>query len=212
MSKVSFVVPIFNIEKKALQRSIESICGQTHQDIEVILVDDGSVNDALEICNNAAKNDTRIHVIHQENQGVSVARNVGIQKATGDYLAFVDPDDYIDERFAENALSIAKDTNAQIVICQFRIIGEAMDGLNTMQVQEIQTAQVTELQSDVMTQHFDSYSIGSCWGKLFDVNFLKRKQLEFVPGMKKSQDRVFVFDCYGAAEKNREVRILRLFL
>ena len=95
--KFSFVVPIYNVEAY-LERCIESIISQTYGDFEVILVDDGSPDSSLEICRKYEKMDDRISVYSKENGGLSDARNYGLARASGEYVIFVDSDDYIDEK------------------------------------------------------------------------------------------------------------------
>ena len=94
MCEVSIIVPIYNVEKY-LPRCIESILAQTFTDFELILVDDGSPDRCGEICDYYKKKDKRVKVIHKENGGLSSARNAGINIAIGDYIGFVDSDDYI---------------------------------------------------------------------------------------------------------------------
>ena len=100
MGKVSIIVPIYNVEKY-LSKCIESILSQTYKNIEIILVDDGSPDNSPQICDEYAKKDDRIIVIHKANGGVSSARNAGIDIATGKYIGFVDPDDYIENNMYE---------------------------------------------------------------------------------------------------------------
>ena len=91
---VSVIVPVFNREKE-IDRCVKSILNQTYENIELILVDDGSADSSLAICESYSEKDQRVRVFHQENNGVSSARNCGIHKAKGEYLTFVDSDDYI---------------------------------------------------------------------------------------------------------------------
>ncbi|OUQ56652.1 hypothetical protein B5E58_10530, partial [Tyzzerella sp. An114] len=93
--KISVIVPIYNVEKY-LNRCVDSIINQTYKNLEIILVDDGSPDNCGKICDEYAKKDNRIKVVHKENGGVSSARNVGLNIATGDYIGFVDGDDWID--------------------------------------------------------------------------------------------------------------------
>ena len=92
--KVSIVIPIYKAEKY-LSTCIDSVLGQTYKDLEVILVDDASPDRCGDICEEYAKKDSRVRVIHKENEGVSKARNAGLAIATGDYVQFVDSDDYL---------------------------------------------------------------------------------------------------------------------
>lgn len=107
---VSIIVPIYNSEKY-LSKCIESILNQTYKDIELILVDDGSRDKSLDICNEYAKRDARVLVIHQENRGVSSARNKGLDIAKGRYIGFVDSDDYIAPDMIRYLVSILEEGN-----------------------------------------------------------------------------------------------------
>ena len=93
---ISVIVPVYNIKKEYLERCIESICKQTYKNIEIILVDDGSTDGSGDVCEECALKDGRIRVFHKENGGSSSARNLGIQEAKGEYLGFIDSDDYIE--------------------------------------------------------------------------------------------------------------------
>lgn len=91
---VSIIVPVYKVEEY-IARCVESILAQTYQNMQIILVDDGSPDNSVQICQEYAKDDNRIEIVRQENQGVSVARNNGIDHAAGEYICFVDSDDYI---------------------------------------------------------------------------------------------------------------------
>lgn len=93
--KISVIVPVYNT-RNCLERCVDSICGQTYENLEVILVDDGSTDGTGQLCDTLARQDSRISVYHKKNGGASSARNLGLQNATGDYIGFVDSDDYID--------------------------------------------------------------------------------------------------------------------
>lgn len=95
MSIISIIVPIYNVEAY-LERCIQSLIGQSYSNLEIILVDDGSTDDSLSICQMYAQQDSRIKIIHKENGGLASARNTGIKAATGEYIGFVDSDDWVD--------------------------------------------------------------------------------------------------------------------
>lgn len=114
--KVSVIVPVYNVAPY-LFRTIESILSQTHANIEVILVDDGSTDDTGLICDQCAAKDSRVVVIHKSNEGVSAARNDGLHAATGDYIGFVDGDDLIEKDMFEILLKNAKEHCADISVC-----------------------------------------------------------------------------------------------
>ena len=115
---VSIIVPVYNTAQY-LPECIESIIGQTYENLEIFLVDDGSVDGSSELCDLYCEKDHRIQVIHKKNSGVSDSRNLGIQKANGDYLMFVDSDDWLDKSMVEKMLFAAKTFSADLVICGY---------------------------------------------------------------------------------------------
>lgn len=116
MLKISVIVPVYKSEKY-IERCIDSILNQTYKNIELILVDDGSPDNSSEICDRYAEIDSRVLVIHKENGGVSTARNAGLDAATGDYITFVDSDDYIEPVMYENMLAKALEHDSDVVLC-----------------------------------------------------------------------------------------------
>lgn len=112
---ITIIVPVYNVEKY-LDRCINSIVNQTYTNLEIILVDDGSPDNCPAKCDEWAKKDTRIKVIHKENAGAGLARNTGLDYSTGKYICFFDSDDYVDHTLVEKAVDIIQRENAQIVI------------------------------------------------------------------------------------------------
>ena len=105
MPKISIIVPVYNVSS-FLSKCIESICGQEYPFLEIILVDDGSTDESGKICDSYAEKDTRIKVIHKQNQGVSLARNTGLDVTTGQWICFVDGDDYIMPEYVSYMLAL----------------------------------------------------------------------------------------------------------
>lgn len=120
---ISVILPIYNVEKY-LSRCLDSVIGQTHKNIEIILVDDGSTDNSYKICEEYAKNDKRIVIIHKENGGLSDARNVGIKKAKGDYITLIDSDDYVEKDYVEFLYKLIKDNNSQMSVCGHTVLYE----------------------------------------------------------------------------------------
>ena len=118
LNKISIIVPVYNVEKY-LPQCLESIINQTYKDLEIILINDGSTDSCLQICDEYALRDNRIQVIHQQNGGLSEARNTGLKIATGDFIGFVDSDDLISVDFYEKLLAAAINSNAEIVECNY---------------------------------------------------------------------------------------------
>ena len=114
---ITVIVPVYNV-KDYLQQCVESICGQTYQNLEILLVDDGSTDGSGKICDELAKKDTRIKVIHKPNGGLSDARNAGLDVATGDYIGYVDSDDYIEPDMFEILLTNIEEHQADISCCR----------------------------------------------------------------------------------------------
>lgn len=121
---VSVIMPIYKVEPY-LRRAVDSVCCQTYSNLEIILVDDGSPDGCGNICDEYAKADSRIKVIHKENGGLSDARNAGLDVAGGDYIAFVDSDDYLAKDFVEILLSQLKKHRADVAMCSYAVTGLA---------------------------------------------------------------------------------------
>lgn len=119
MIKVSVILPVYNVEPY-LRQCLDSLCCQTLQEIEMVIVDDGSTDGSEAICDEYAAAYSNIVVIHKENKGVSSARNVGIQAANGTYVSFVDPDDYVLPTMMEKLAERLETDNSDICVCDFR--------------------------------------------------------------------------------------------
>lgn len=167
---ISVIVPVYNVEQY-LEECINSILSSTYQNLEIILVDDGSPDKCPQICDAYAKVDSRIHVIHQENQGLSAARNAGLQVATGAYIAFVDSDDVISPVLYKNLLCVMQKENADLVACEHTRNIEKLD--YACEYTEDQLHIVTGFESclSVLTNvpHVRSFTWTDCmvWNKLF---------------------------------------------
>lgn len=115
---VSVIVPIYKVERY-IRRCVDSILKQTYKNLEIILVDDGSPDGCPEICDEYEKQDQRVIVIHQINQGLAAARNIGLDNASGAYIFFVDSDDYLDQYVLERMLESAQENDADLVLCNY---------------------------------------------------------------------------------------------
>ena len=122
---ISVIVPVYKVEAY-LPQCLDSICGQTYQNLEILLVDDGSPDRCGEICDQYAARDTRIRVIHKQNGGLSDARNAGMQQMTGSYLMFVDSDDMLPPNAVQTLFETALSENAELVIGDHRRFSEML--------------------------------------------------------------------------------------
>ena len=122
-SLISVIVPVYNV-KEYLNTCVESILNQTHENLEVILVDDGSTDGSGEICDSYAKTDTRVQVLHTTNGGQAAARNRGIEVCKGEYLTFIDSDDSMEPELIETLYLAQKKSGANLVSCRWRNVYE----------------------------------------------------------------------------------------
>lgn len=119
MKKVSIILPIYNVEKY-LEKCVNSVINQTYQNIEVILVDDGSKDSSGRICDELVESDNRIKVIHKKNGGLASARNAGYEVATGEYIMYIDSDDVIKNDIAEKCVSAMEKNNQMLLYLDMR--------------------------------------------------------------------------------------------
>ena len=167
---VSIIVPIYEVEKY-LSKCIDSIINQQHKNIEIILVDDGSPDSCPKICDEYAKKDKRIKVIHKKNDGVSMARNDGIDAANGEYLVFVDADDYLANDFIVYMLSMVYNNNCEFGFSKNCYISNNQEQLND----DIIITDSDEATSLLLSQQV----IVGCWNKIYKTSFLKSNNIYF---------------------------------
>lgn len=171
-SLISIIIPVFNMEDK-LNKCIQSVINQTYDNLEIILVNDGSKDNSLKICENYKNIDNRIKLISINNNGVSNARNIGIKNATGKYIGFVDSDDYIDNDMFETLYNNIKDNNADLSIIGYQI--ETIDNkvIKNTNLDKYENIEIMT-QSQVYEKILDkNYFQGYCWNKLFKSDLLK---------------------------------------
>lgn len=182
---VSVIVPIYNVEKY-LCACIESILNQTYSDLQIILVDDGSPDRCGEICDEYAQKDKRIEVIHKENGGLGYARNSGLELARGEYVIFIDSDDWIDSNHIETLITTAHKTNADVVIHGFQKCTD--DGKVLVKEELIQHGEFFNVVKDVLYPMIasgvdspaDRTLPVSTWCKMYRLAIIKDNGLQFV--------------------------------
>ncbi len=177
--KVSVIVPVYNVEKY-LRRCLDSIANQDFCDFECICVDDGSTDGSGKILDEYAQRDARFVVKHQSNQGVSVARNLGLDCANGEYVTFVDSDDWIERNTYSTAYALAKGKNLDII--QWTFAG------NDLRLKVASGA--FSIEKDV--EYFSASSVD----KLIHIDVIKQNGIRFPVGIRLSEDRLFCFECY----------------
>ncbi|MCL7746080.1 glycosyltransferase [Halalkalibacter alkaliphilus] len=194
--KISIIVPIYNVEKY-LKQCIDSILAQTFKDFELILVNDGSPDNCGEICEKYAKNDNRVIVIHKKNNGVSSARNSGIEIAKGEYVGFVDPDDTVEKNMYERLIDTAITFNAEIVVSPITIINHKNNTNNVTPIWKnvnciINNKEIVEEIIPSLIQN-KTYSLVSSVNKLYKTSIFNDFNIIFDENKNHSEDARFNF-------------------
>ena len=166
---ISVIIPVYNV-KQYIERCIDSVLNQTYKNIEIILVDDGSNDGCNEICNMYAEKDKRIKVVHIKNSGVSNARNLGIRLANGDFITFVDADDYIDTSCIEKMYKLCKDEQ-----CDIGIVGtlENNELTNKTNTSGESIDMVLSAENALKEMLNEKYYYGNVWGKIYKTDIWK---------------------------------------
>ena len=191
---ISVIVPIYNVEKY-LARCVDSNVNQTYKNLEIILVDDGSPDRCPQMCDDYAKKDSRIKVVHKNNGGLSDARNAGMVVATGEYISFIDSDDYVSDDFFECLLDVMNKENSDIAECSVvkfyedNRFDEFSDDLSvkTYDTQDAMSALIAE---NPFHQHV--------WNKLYKTELVK--DIPYAVG-KLNEDEFWTYRVFGRANK-----------
>ena len=178
---VSVIIPVYNCES-TLQRCVDSVLYQSYKNIEVLLIDDGSTDNSLEICNSYLKNNSNVTVQHFENSGVSSTRNKGLELAKGQYITFVDSDDYLDSECIGTLLGACLNKEVDIAYCSYYIVE------NNETKRAINASSTFVEKSDALNVYSPLYS-SSVWGKLFKRELLQ--DLRFQTDMYYGEDTIF---------------------
>ena len=189
MNKVSIIIPVYNSEKY-ISKCLDSVLNQTYENIEVLVINDGSKDNSINILRGYEKKDKRIVVIDKENEGVAKTRNMGIKKATGDYIMFIDNDDFIDEDYVETYL---KNTDYDIVIGSYKR---------------------TDINDKILFKYnldeksiWAKYVVLAPWAKLYKKDFLIKNNIEFLNyGI--GEDVYFNLLCYS---KTNNIKVINDF-
>ena len=175
MVKVSIIVPVYNVEKY-LETCLDSLVNQTLKDVEIICVNDGSKDDSLLILQDYARRDSRIKVVNKENEGQSVARNIAIEMATGEYLGFVDSDDWVDSDYFEKLYNSAKKHDCDIACAGFKRCRK-----NKQRVSKSFEAELvcTNVNDKVRMDNLPSHNY--IWNKIYRLSTWKDLGIKFTP-------------------------------
>ena len=189
---VSILIPAYNAAA-FLPKCLDSVLNQTYQDLQVVIVDDGSKDKTLEVCHKYAEKDSRIEVYHQENQGVAATRNHLLEKVKGDYVLFVDADDWIELDMVEYLVSLATELDAEMVMCD-RVINDAKPSETEPMIK------ILPQEEAIRDFLLHDYFVGSLWNKLLSRSLLHNEQ--FHRGISYGEDALFI---WGALQKVNNV-------
>ncbi|HAO07960.1 MAG TPA: hypothetical protein DCQ50_13490 [Chryseobacterium sp.] len=194
-NKLSVIIPVYNVESY-LSRCVDSVLMQTFNHLEIILVNDGSTDSSGLICDEFASKDKRVKVIHQKNAGVSAARNAGMQIAIGDYIAFVDSDDWLEQSMYESMMEIAVRENVDVIMCDFFNVKNGCTEKITSDIRKgfyDKKSIVTELYPTLLvTENFGRIPIVSACICLFKKTMFTESKVYFNENLKYSEDYLFM--------------------
>ncbi len=200
---VSVIVPVYNGEKH-LRGCVESILNQTHGDIELILVDDGSTDGSDELCDAFVRQDGRVRAIHTQNHGVSCARNAGLRAAAGEFLCFVDSDDFIEKDAVSALMKGIGVSGADMVVGAYnkvrrgRILSQVRD---FSQGQLLTRKGVVDYALSYLHNPRQHQLLNSSWAKLFRTRIIRDRKLAFREDLRIAEDVAFNFDYLKNVEK-----------
>ncbi len=206
MPKISVIIPVYNVEKY-IPDCLDSLCNQTLTDIEIICINDGSTDGSLKILQEYAEKDNRIIIINQENQGQGVARNNGIDIASGEYIAFVDPDDFIDLDSFGVVYSKFKETNVDIIQFDYQTCDENKNFMEyhtlSKEMKKVLGFNLNDNQVFCLKDFKQANFIITRWcatDKIYSTNFIKQNNIKFSPS-KNGEDNIFSFSSTLLANK-----------
>lgn len=194
-TKISVVVPVYNAES-TISRVIEGLMNQSLKDIEVLIVDDGSTDDTYKVINKYAQEDSRIKVLHKQNEGVSMARQFGMEKAKGEYFIHADADDWVEPTMLEEMYNKAREEDADVVICDFI----QSSGVSEKVISQIPNSNKSH---EILKQIFHGGIFAALWNKLIRTSLYEKYKVQFFPDVNYCEDVL----CCVQILKNPDVRV-----
>lgn len=192
---VSVIIPAYNIELY-IEKCLRSILHQTHSNLEIIVINDGSTDRTATICEKVAKTDNRIIFVNQDNKGVSVARNTGLEKATGELISFIDGDDYIDSDMYENLVNIYMNyPSCSLAVCSFY--------KDSIEIKNPYKDKLSEFNKvETVREMLNPYGFrGYLWNKLFKSEIVKSNRIRFNEAISYCEDALFCHEYAKHIEK-----------
>ncbi len=199
VGKISVIIPVYNVEKY-LPQCVESVLAQSYQNFEILLIDDGSTDQSPAICDSFAEKNTKIRVFHKANGGASTARNAGLDRASGEYVFFLDSDDYLDPQALEKLLSVLQSADADFAFCEAVTVEEESGAQSTgnysFHRDYGQNSGENLFAEMVQKKEFHV----AVWMNLYRRDFLEKNSLRFSEGIM-YEDCIYAYQLYKLAEK-----------
>ena len=195
MPKISIIIPVYNTDETYLRKCLDSVADQTLQNIEVIVVDDGSQNETAKICDEYAVNYPNFKVLQIENQGVSNARNTGMKEASGEYLMFLDSDDWLDVNLTKKLVEYMNGNTPDVLVFNYskvigdKVISSPLDLTNYV----FRNNEISELQLIILrySKQFGGLNLCTIWCKLYKTELIRQNNIIFMKGLKRAEDMLF---------------------
>lgn len=197
MPKISIILPVYNTEVY-LPECIESILAQTFSDFELLVINDGSADRSGDICEQFALKDSRIKVFHQENKGVSAARNLGLDNAAGEYIMFCDSDDIVMPEWCAELLNLAETTESEVMCGYYEIYDEYEKERLFSEVEDI-TVLYENMYIYSYTAGFSPFLVI----RIFRKEIIEKNNIRFIEGRQLSEDALFVLEYYTFADHKK---------
>lgn len=189
---VSIIVPVYNAEHY-IEKCLKSLIYQDYNNLEIILIDDGSSDNGIYICEQIKKIDDRIKIIKKQNEGVSVARNIGVQAATGEYIVFVDADDWLEKNAVSYLVKLCLKNQAECAMANYFI--------NQDSTQKIVTQEYCFFKKDSFQFFFEKKMPTAVWAKIFKRNIITDNFIEFPRDIYVGEDLVFLVNYLGKSNR-----------
>ena len=203
---VSIIVPVYNVEKY-ICKCLDSLLNQNYSNFEVILIDDGSTDNSGKICDYYSKKHNNIRVFHLDNKGVSNARNYGIEKAKGDFIQFVDSDDFVNKNYINDMIKLIDSEEIDMIICGINQVnynqGESVS--SNIIVSKNEGLYRKNNLKYVIEDLIESSYINYCYSKLIRRNLLKENKIEFKKNISLGEDTLFILD---VLKNSRSIRVV----
>lgn len=201
--KYSVIIPVYNTKKELLNNCLNSLIAQDFNDVEYIIVDDGSAKETYDYLEENC-NDKRIKLFHRQNEGVSATRNFGISKATGKYIMFVDSDDYIKNSFFQDIEKVVENNSFDILFFKHINLTNPYDlqdePINTFKVKKIDSLTVSELIINYLKKEPDIF-FGTPWGKIIKHSLIIENNIQFPNSIQKGEDGCFTLELLSHSPK-----------